>query len=94
MPRWVASWKCRPGWPRWLKIPEGTQTGKQFRLRGKVAPVRGAAGDLLSGRGGDAGQPEQASREMLRGSRHPAGDTSHSPPPVAVEGVKRFFGDV
>src|SRR3546814_5210970 len=32
-----------------LKIPEGTQTGKQFRLRGKgVAPVRGgAAGDLL-----------------------------------------------
>ena len=32
-----------------LKIPEGTQTGKQFRLRGKgVAPVRGGApGDLL-----------------------------------------------
>ncbi len=32
-----------------LKIPEGTQTGKQFRLRGKgVAPVRGGgAGDLM-----------------------------------------------
>ena len=32
-----------------LKIPEETQTGKLFRLRGKgVAPVRGgAAGDLL-----------------------------------------------
>src|SRR5690606_13766377 len=32
-----------------LKIPEGTQTGKLFRLRGKgVAPVRGGgAGDLM-----------------------------------------------
>src|SRR3546814_6130748 len=32
-----------------LKIPEGTQTGKQFRIRGKgVAPVRGGgAGDLM-----------------------------------------------
>src|SRR3990167_2463090 len=32
-----------------LKIPEGTQTGKMFRLRGKgVAPVRGGgAGDLM-----------------------------------------------
>ncbi|MCC2639481.1 MAG: dnaJ, partial [Moraxellaceae bacterium] len=32
-----------------LKIPEGTQTGKLFRLRGKgVAPVRGGGpGDLL-----------------------------------------------
>ena len=32
-----------------LKVPEGTQTGKQFRLRGKgVSPVRGGGvGDLM-----------------------------------------------
>lgn len=49
--RWVLKLKCR----HWmvgssLKIPvEGTQSGKQFRLRGKgVAPVRGGgAGDLM-----------------------------------------------
>ena len=49
--RWAARSKCR----RWtaarsgIKIPEGTQSGRQFRMRGKGMPVLrggGLAGDL------------------------------------------------
>ncbi len=66
-----------------LKIPEGTQTGKQFRLRGKgVAPVRGGgAGDLLCRVAVET--PVNLSRrqrellEELRDSLE--GDSSHSP---------------
>ncbi|MBC2650073.1 molecular chaperone DnaJ, partial [Citrobacter braakii] len=82
-----------------LKIPEGTQTGKQFRLRGKgVAPVRGgAAGDLLCRVAVET--PVNLSRrqrellEELRDSLE--GDSSHSPKASGwFEGVKRFFGDL
>ncbi|MBF8756910.1 molecular chaperone DnaJ [Pseudomonas guariconensis] len=82
-----------------LKIPEGTQTGKQFRLRGKgVAPVRGgAAGDLLCRVAVET--PVNLSRrqrellEELRDSLQ--GDSSHSPKASGwFEGVKRFFGDL
>lgn len=82
-----------------LKIPEGTQTGKQFRLRGKgVAPVRGgAAGDLLCRVAVET--PVNLSRrqrellEELRDSLE--GDSSHSPKASGwFEGMKRFFGDL
>ena len=82
-----------------LKIPEGTQTGKQFRLRGKgVAPVRGGgAGDLLCRVAVET--PVNLSRrqrellEELRDSLQ--GDSSHSPKASGwFEGVKRFFGDL
>jgi len=82
-----------------LRIPEGTQTGKQFRLRGKgVAPVRGGgAGDLLCRVAVET--PVNLSRrqrellEELRDSLE--GDSSHSPKASGwFEGVKRFFGDL
>ena len=82
-----------------LKIPEGTQTGKQFRLRGKgVAPVRGGgAGDLLCRVAVET--PVNLSRrqrellEELRDSLE--GDSSHSPKASGwFDGVKRFFGDL
>jgi molecular chaperone DnaJ len=82
-----------------LRIPGGTQTGKQFRVRGKgVAPVRGGgAGDMmcrvavetpvnLSGR-------QQELLEEFRCSLD--GDDSHSPKIAGFfDGVKRFFGDM
>lgn len=82
-----------------LKIPEGTQTGKQFRLRGKgVAPVRGgAAGDLLCRVAVETPvNLSKRQREMLEEFRGTLqGDTSHSPKASGwFEGVKRFFGDV
>ena len=82
-----------------LRIPEGTQTGKQFRLRGKgVAPVRGGgAGDLLCRVAVET--PVNLSRrqrellEELRDSLE--GDSSHSPKASGwFDGVKRFFGDL
>jgi len=82
-----------------LRIPEGTQTGKQFRLRGKgVAPVRGGgAGDLMCRVAVET--PVNLSRrqrellEELRASLE--GDSSHSPKASGwFEGVKRFFGDL
>jgi len=82
-----------------LKIPEGTQTGKQFRLRGKgVAPVRGGgAGDLMCRVAVET--PVNLSRrqrellEEFRGTLE--GDSSHSPKASGwFEGMKRFFGDL
>jgi len=82
-----------------LKIPEGTQTGKLFRLRGKgVAPVRGGgAGDLMCRVVVET--PVNLSRrqrellEEFRGSLQ--GNSSHSPRASGwFEGVKRFFDDL
>ena len=78
-----------------LKIPEGTQTGKQFRLRGKgVAPVRGgAAGDLMCRVVVETPvNLSKRQREMLEEFRGTLqGDTSHSPKASGwFEGVKRF----
>jgi molecular chaperone DnaJ len=82
-----------------LKIPEGTQTGKQFRIRGKgVAPVRGGgAGDLMCRVAVETpvnlDRRQRELLEELRGSL--AGDGSHSPKTAGwFEGVKRFFGDL
>lgn len=82
-----------------LKIPEGTQTGKLFRLRGKgVAPVRGgAAGDLMCRVAVETPvNLNKRQREMLDEFRKSLqGDDSHSPKASGwFEGVKRFFGDV
>jgi len=82
-----------------LKIPEGTQTGKQFRLKGKgVAPVRGGgAGDLMCRVAVETpvnlGRRQRELLEELRASLD--GDSSHSPKANGwFEGVKRFFGDL
>ncbi len=69
-----------------LKIPEGTQTGKQFRLRGKgsrrCAVVRRAI--CCVRRGGTPVNLSKRQREMLEEFRGTLqGDTSHSPRPVA-----------
>ncbi|UVE17079.1 molecular chaperone DnaJ [Pseudomonas sp. LS44] len=82
-----------------LKIPEGTQTGKLFRLRGKgVAPVRGgAAGDLMCRVAVETPvHLDRRQRELLEEFRSSLqGDNSHSPKASGwFEGVKRFFGDV
>ncbi|MEL7558483.1 molecular chaperone DnaJ [Stutzerimonas chloritidismutans] len=82
-----------------LKIPEGTQTGKQFRLRGKgVAPVRGgAAGDLLCRVAVETPvNLGKRQREILDEFRKTLqSDSSHSPKASGwFEGVKRFFGDL
>ena len=82
-----------------LKIPEGTQTGKLFRLRGKgVTPVRGGGpGDLLCKV--QVETPVKLSarqRELLEEFRDSLqGNSSHSPKAEGwFEGVKRFFGDL
>jgi molecular chaperone DnaJ len=82
-----------------LRIPEGTQTGKQFRLRGKgVAPVRGGgAGDLLCRVAVETpvnlSKRQRELLEELRASLE--GDSSHSPKATGwFDGVKRFFGDL
>ncbi len=82
-----------------LKIPEGTQTGKLFRLRGKgVAPVRGGgAGDLMCRVAVETpvnlGRRQRELLEEFRKSLE--GDSSHSPKANGwFEGVKRFFGDL
>ncbi|WP_397449900.1 molecular chaperone DnaJ [Pseudomonas sp. NA-150] len=82
-----------------LKIPEGTQTGKQFRLRGKgVAPVRGGgAGDLMCRVAVETPvNLDRRQRELLEEFRTSLeGDNSHSPKASGwFEGVKRFFGDL
>ncbi|HLD66434.1 MAG TPA: molecular chaperone DnaJ [Pseudomonas sp.] len=81
-----------------LKIPEGTQTGKLFRLRGKgVAPVRGGgAGDLMCRVAVETPvHLDRRQRELLEEFRKSLlGDNSHSPKASGwFEGVKRFFGD-
>ena len=82
-----------------LKIPEGTQTGKQFRIRGKgVAPVRGGgAGDLMCRVAVETpvnlGRRQRELLEEFRSSLE--GDDSHSPKTTGFfDGVKRFFGDL
>jgi len=82
-----------------LKIPEGTQTGKMFRLRGKgVAPVRGGgAGDLMCKVVVETPvNLDRRQRELLDEFRKTLeGDSSHSPKANGwFEGVKRFFGDL
>ncbi|MFI8480880.1 molecular chaperone DnaJ [Pseudomonas sp. NPDC078700] len=82
-----------------LKIPEGTQTGKLFRLRGKgVAPVRGGgAGDLMCRVAVETPvKLDRRQRELLEEFRKSIeGDSSHSPKASGwFEGVKRFFGDL
>lgn len=82
-----------------LKIPEGTQTGKLFRLRGKgVAPVRGGgAGDLMCKVLIETPvKLTRQQRELLEGFRDSLnGDGLHSPKANNwFEGVKRFFGDL
>jgi molecular chaperone DnaJ len=82
-----------------LKIPEGTQTGKLFRLRGKgVAPVRGGgAGDLMCKVLIETPvKLTRQQRELLEGFRDSLqGDELHSPKASSwFEGVKRFFGDL
>jgi molecular chaperone DnaJ len=82
-----------------LKIPEGTQTGKMFRLRGKgVAPVRGGgAGDLMCKVVVETPvNLGKRQRELLDEFRKTLeGDSSHSPKANGwFEGVKRFFGDL
>ena len=70
-----------------LKIPESTQTGKLFRLRGKgVAPVRGGgAGDLMCKVVVETPvNLDKRQRELLEEFRKSLqSDTSHSPRPVA-----------
>jgi molecular chaperone DnaJ len=82
-----------------LKIPEGTQTGKQFRLRGKgVAPVRGGGpGDLMCRVAVETPvNLSKRQRELLEEFRTSLeSDESHSPKASGwFEGVKRFFGDL
>ena len=82
-----------------LKVPEGTQTGKMFRLRGKgVAPVRGGgAGDLMCKVTVETPvHLGKRQRELLDEFRKTLeGDSSHSPKANGwFEGVKRFFGDL
>lgn len=81
-----------------LKIPEGTQTGKLFRLRGKgVAPVRGGgAGDLMCRVLVETPvNLSRRQRELLDEFRSSLqGNSSHSPKASGwFEGMKRFFGD-
>jgi len=84
-----------------LKIPQETQTGKMFRLRGKgVSPVRGgAAGDLMcrviveTPVNLSKKQKEilKSFQETLGGS----GDRKHAPKQHSwFEGVKSFFDDM
>ena len=82
-----------------LKIPEATQTGKMFRLRGKgVAPVRGGApGDLMCKVVVETPvNLDKRQRELLTEFRKSLeGDSSHSPKASGwFEGMKRFFGDL
>ncbi|WP_263264465.1 molecular chaperone DnaJ [Pseudomonas sp. RIT-PI-S] len=82
-----------------LKIPDGTQTGKQFRLRGKgVAPVRGGApGDLLCRVAVETPvNLDRRQRELLEEFRASLeGNTTNSPKASGwFEGMKRFFGDL
>lgn len=81
-----------------LKIPEGTQTGKLFRLRGKgVTPVRGGGvGDLMCRVVVETPvKLNKRQRELLEELRESLqGDQSHSPRATGwFDGMKRFFGD-
>lgn len=83
-----------------LKIPEGTQTGKLFRLRGKgVKPVRGGSvGDLLCRVVVETPvQLTKQQKELLQQFRESLteGGTKQSPKQTSwFEGVKSFFDDM
>lgn len=80
-----------------LKIPEGTQTGKLFRLRGKgVTPVRGGGvGDLICRVVVETPVSlSKRQRELLEELRETLEDAEHSPRATGwFDGMKRFFGD-
>ncbi|SDR68469.1 molecular chaperone DnaJ [Halopseudomonas litoralis] len=83
-----------------LKIPEGTQTGKLFRLRGKgVVPVRGgSAGDLLCRVSVETPvNLTKRQRELLGELRDTLQAEGSNQSPRAkswFEGVKNFFEDM
>lgn len=79
-----------------LKIPEGTQTGKMFRLRGKgIKPVRGGAiGDLLCRVIIETPvKLDKEQRELLEKLRETMDGASHQCPKATgwFESVKNFF---
>lgn len=83
-----------------LKIPAGTQTGKQFRLRGKgVKQVRGGAvGDILCKVEVETPVNLNAKqKELLKAFDDSVSDggNKHSPKSKGwMDGVKRFFEDM
>ncbi|POB01834.1 molecular chaperone DnaJ [Halopseudomonas oceani] len=83
-----------------LKIPEGAQTGKLFRLRGKgVTPVRGgSAGDLLCRVVVETPvNLTKRQRELLEELRQTLEEEGSSQSPRAkswFDGVKNFFEDM
>lgn len=81
-----------------LKVPEGTQTGKLFRMRGKgVVPVRGGpAGDLLCRVIVETPiNLTSKQKELLQELRDSMTGTKHSPKQSSwFEGMKNFFGDM
>ncbi|HDY99040.1 MAG TPA: molecular chaperone DnaJ [Pseudomonas sabulinigri] len=83
-----------------LKIPDGAQTGKLFRLRGKgVTPVRGgSAGDLLCRVAVETPvNLTKRQRELLEELRETLEEEGSSQSPRAkswFDGVKNFFEDM
>lgn len=81
-----------------LKVPEETQTGKLFRLRGKgVAPVRGGStGDLLCRVVLETPvNLSKKQKEMLGELRGSMKGQKNSPKQDSwFEGMKNFFGDM
>ncbi|BAO44431.1 molecular chaperone DnaJ [Thiolapillus brandeum] len=83
-----------------LKIPEGTQTGKLFRIRGKgIKPVRGGAvGDLLCRVVVETPvKLSEEQKELLRKLDESlrGGGSKHSPNASSwLDGVKKFFKEM
>lgn len=81
-----------------LRIPEETQSGKMFRLRGKgVAPVRGGApGDLLCRVQVETPvKLNNDQKELLRQFQASLKGEKHSPNTKSwFDGVKKFFEDI
>lgn len=83
-----------------LKIPDGTQTGKLFRLRGKgVKPVRGGSvGDLLCRAVVETPvNLTRRQRELMEELKSTMGEGGSSQSPRQTswfEGVKNFFEDM
>ena len=80
-----------------LKVPEETQTGKLFRLRGKgVAPVRGGgAGDLLCKVAVETPvKLSKQQKDILRKFQATTEGSHHSPRKTSwFDGMKSFFDD-
>ena len=82
-----------------VKVPAGSQTGKQMRLRAKGMPALrgGGQGDMLIELAVETPvNLDKRQRELLEEFRKSLeGDSSHSPKASGwFEGVKRFFGDL